>query len=156
MNSSIAILKQTRMLILNAVKDLTQEQWFAMPDGFDNNIAWNVGHIVTSMQGMVYRNSGLEMNATPEMIANFKPGTSPLDWSEQPDTAQILSLLSEHAEILEKDAADGKLDVDYNGFTTKSGLTIQTVEEAINFDIFHEGLHLGTVLALKNFVAPAT
>lgn len=155
MNSSITILKQTRMLILNAVKDLTQEQWFAMPDGFDNNIAWNVGHIITSMQGLVYRNSGLDMNVTPEMIGNFKPGTSPTDWSDQPDTAQFLSMLLEHAEILEADAAAGKLDVEYNGFTTKSGLSVQTMEEAINFNIFHEGIHLGTVLALKNFVAPA-
>lgn len=153
MNSSITILKQTRALVLNSVKDLSQEQWFAMPDGFDNNIAWNVGHIVTSMQGLVYRNSGLALNVEPEMIANFKPGTSPLDWSDQPNTDEILAMLSEHAEILEADAAAGKMNVEYNAFTTKSGLSVQTVEDAINFNIFHEGLHLGTVLVLKNFVA---
>lgn len=155
MNSSITILKQTRALILNTVKDLSQDQWFAMPEGFDNNIAWNVGHIVTSMQGMVYRNSGLDLNVTPEMIGNFKPGTSPLDWSDQPNTDELLKLLIEHGDTLEADAAAGKLNVEYNGFSTKSGLSVQTVEDAINFDIFHEGMHLGTVQALKNFVAPA-
>ncbi len=45
--TAIDTFRQTRKLLALAVQGLTAEQMLAIPTGFDNNIAWNLGHILS-------------------------------------------------------------------------------------------------------------
>ena len=58
-----------------------------------------------------------------------------------------LSLL----EQFEKDLEAG-IFKEYKTFTTSLNVEVKNIEEAIKFNSFHEGLHLGYVLALKRLV----
>ena len=40
----------------------------------------------------------------------------------------------------------------YNSYTVSTKSTLTNVEEAIEFNNFHEGIHLGYILAMKNSI----
>ncbi len=148
---SINILKQDRTLIYGAVKKLSPEAYLLIPPGFDNNIIWNVGHIVVVQQLLHYKLCNLETYVSEEQIAMFRTGTSPADWSYEPDMAELLELLNELPTKFEADYGANKFQA-FQGYTTRTGINLKTIEDAIAFNNFHEGLHLGAILALRNLV----
>ena len=40
----------------------------------------------------------------------------------------------------------------YREYTTTPGVVLASVEGALRFNLFHEGLHLGAILALRKHV----
>lgn len=148
---AIKVFLQDRQLIQLALSGLSAEAFFAMPQGFDNNIAWNLGHIVVTQQALHYRLCGLPTLTTKEEVAMFKTGTSPADWPNKPEISRLLVLLDETGPKLQADYA-AALFTNFHPYTTSTGIELQTIEDALAFNNFHEGLHLGTILALRNFV----
>ncbi len=148
---AIEMLLQIRRLIARAVADLPEDAFFTIPPGFDNNIAWNLGHIIVTQQALLYRLSGLPMDVSKEQVAMFRTGTSPADWSEKPEIAGLLAQLADHPQKLVEDLQAGKFQT-YQPYTTSTGVTLNSFEEAVAFNCFHEGLHSGAILALKNLV----
>ena len=151
---SINLLVQDRRLIREAVAGLPDEAWFVIPRGFDNNIAWNVGHILVTQQALHYRLSGLPTATTKADSAMFKSGTSPAGWSQEPEPDRLLALLDETAVRLEQDFEAGVF-TRFLPYTTGTGIQLQCLEDALAFNNFHEGLHLGSILALRNFLDDA-
>ena len=41
---------------------------------------------------------------------------------------------------------------DYTSYTTSIGVTLNSVKEAIPFNLYHEGIHLGIILQLLKFI----
>ncbi|NET74148.1 MAG: DinB family protein, partial [Sphaerospermopsis sp. SIO1G2] len=103
MQSIITTNNQTRKLTLAVVQNLSHDQWFTIPTGFDNNIAWNVGHIITVQQSLIYRLSGLQTHTSKPFAKLFNPGTSPADWATNPDPAELQALLLSTSEAWQAD-----------------------------------------------------
>ena len=61
MTNTISQIQQTRTHILSVLNELSLEQLNKIPAGFNNNIAWNLGHLVAAQQGVCYVRSGLPM-----------------------------------------------------------------------------------------------
>ena len=148
---SIDSLIKTRHLIEEAVVDLSPQQMLAIPSGFDNNIAWNLGHIVVVQQLLHYRLCGLEMAVSDQQIAMFKTGTSPVEWQTEPDLTPIMACLHDLPQKLLADYQAGRFGK-FKPFTTSTGIHLETLEDAIAFNNFHEGLHLGFILSLRNLL----
>ncbi len=152
MSAEITLLAQIRKLTYMVIKDLTPEQFLHIPDKFDNNIAWNLGHMIVVQQLLTYSRSGLKPHVSDEMIAMYRPGTSPADWTTQPDMQELFAMSREHMAQLTADYADGKF-ANYGGYTSSTtGLTLTTIEEAFGFNNYHEGLHMGAIMAMKNLL----
>lgn len=150
MNPTITMFVQGRKLLARAVANLTAEQWLHIPDGFDNNIAWNIGHIIAVQQSITYRLSGIPQYTTKEFFKLYGPGSSPSAWSEQPDITELEAMIMTHVDLLVADYAAEKFQ-QYIPFTTSTNVTLSSLAEGLAFNQFHEGLHLGTILALRNF-----
>ena len=148
---SIDVFLQDRQLIRQALAGLSEEAYFNMPQSFDNNIAWNLGHIIVTQQALHYRLSGQPTLTNKEDVAMFKTGSSPAEWTSRPDIERLLGLLVETGPKLQDDYAAG-LFTTFRPYTTFTGIALRTIEDALAFNNFHEGLHLGTILALRNFV----
>lgn len=146
---SIDILIQDRKLIQQALKGLSDDAYFFIPQGFDNNIAWNLGHIIVTQQALHYQLSGLQPVTTKVDRAMFKTGTSPADWTEKPDIGRLLVLLAETPGQLKTDFEAGRF-AGFQPYTTSVGVHFETFADALAFNNFHEGLHLGAILALRN------
>ena len=53
-------IRRNRELFLELVNSLSIEQLNKIPEGFNNNIAWNFGHIVVTTQTLCYVRSGVK------------------------------------------------------------------------------------------------
>lgn len=152
MHPTIAFLRYARTSITNHVADLSQEQMLLVPKRFDNNILWNIGHIMVSQQSIIYRRSGLPVNVSDEMVAMYKPGTSPADWNTLPNGAELIQMMLDQQQTLEDDFATGKFSGPFEALSTSGGLAVNDIEGAFAFNLYHESLHWGAIQSLKNCV----
>ena len=150
---SVGIHRHIRSSLYQAVKGLSTEQLQAMPNGFDNNIAWNLGHVLIVQQRLLYSRCGLPLSVPEEMLPLYLPGTSPADWQAQPGAQELVELLVAQQEQLEADYAAGRFqERPFDSYTTASGVSIADIDGALVFNTYHEGLHYGAVQSLINFV----
>jgi len=146
--NNITILQQTRANLAKSAGSLSEEQLLSIPTGFRNNILWNLGHIIVTQQLLHYKRTGNEMYIPDDLVNQFRNGTAPADWETAPGISELLSLITELPNKLEEDFKAGKFRK-YDGFTTSTGVTLTSIEEAISFNNFHEGLHTGIITAIR-------
>ena len=155
LHSAIHVLNFTRQQLYRAIKDLPQEQWFAMPPRFANNIAWNVGHIMVAQQVLIYERGGFPTYTSPEMHAMYRPGTSPADWTAQPDPFELRDMLLDLGQKMADDYKVGKFnETVYEELKTNTGLHLRNLEDTLVYNNHHEGVHRGTILALIDIISP--
>ncbi|MDO6801221.1 DinB family protein [Wenyingzhuangia sp. 1_MG-2023] len=148
----IDILKKGRALILRLIENFSLEQINQIPEGFNNNIGWNVGHLVVTQQLLCYKFSGLENGVSEEMISKYRKGTDPKEQViEEREWDLIKKLFLELPNSTEEDYGKGVF-VSYNEYETSVGVVLDSVEKSIDFNNFHEGIHLGAILALRKLV----
>ena len=154
MNKTICDLHQfSASRTISLLEELKAEEWLIQPDGFANNIAWNVGHMLLVRQNIVYRNPGLETGLDKSMGPMYKPGSSPADWESQPDPAALLELFKTVTDKLSADFDTGLFDdVNFNSFELGGGTPIDTLEAACVFNLYHEGLHLGNINDIRDVI----
>ena len=150
--TEITTLKKQRALIHKVVSSIAPNDLIAIPAFRSNNIAWNLGHIVTVQQTLTYGLSGLPLNLPENYRAWYFRDTSPANWSGEPDVARLLEELLRLPELIEQDYAEGKF-ANFQPYTTVTGVSLNTVEEAMGFNNFHEGIHLGIIFSIRKELA---
>lgn len=151
MNASIDSIRKTRIYLLNQLDGLTTTQLNIVPEGFNNNIAWNIGHLVAAEQGVCYLRGGLKPMINMDFFERYKPGSRPEEAISEDAIAEIKSLMLSTLDRLEEDHGEGAF-AHYTAWTTRYGTTLSSIDEALSFLLFHEGLHGGICLALKKLV----
>ena len=149
--TSVSLLQQTRPLLLRLVDGLSDADLLAVPPGFSNNVLWNLGHVVVTQQLLHYGLSKLPMYVSDELVAQCRKGTSPADWTAPPDPDEVRALLLELPDRLAADLEAGRFTT-FRPYQTSVGVELRDLETALDFNLFHEGLHTGTVLALRKAV----
>lgn len=119
-----------------------------IPKGYRNNIWWNIAHVVVTQQLLVYKLSGLDMKVADELVDKFKKGTVPDGTATDEELDAIKGFLFSSIEWTQEDYENGAFK-NFNEYTTSANVTLKNVEDAIAFNLFHEGLHLGVVLSLE-------
>ncbi|ANW94811.1 damage-inducible protein DinB [Wenyingzhuangia fucanilytica] len=148
----VDILSKGRTLMLKLIGDFSLEQINKIPEGFSNNIGWNVAHLVVTQQLLCYKFSGLKTALSDEMIGRYVKGTAPNGHIiNQEEWELIKKLFVELPEKLLVDYND-KIFKTYSEYTTSVNVTLDSVEKAIDFNNFHEGIHLGVILGLRKLV----
>lgn len=135
MNKQIEIIKKTRTYLLEQIKDLTAEQLNKIPDGFNNNIIWNLGHMVAAQQGICYMRSGNETIVGEAFFNNYKPGSKPEQFFDVAQYEKIKDLFTSTLTQLEADLAKGMF-ANYPAFTTRYGIELASIDDAIQFFTF--------------------
>jgi hypothetical protein len=154
MNFSIESLKGTRAFALRLIDGLSDEALNSIPEGFSNNIIWNLAHLVAVEQGILYKRSAAEPQLPDSFISKYTRGTSPEGNLSAADIAEIKSLLTSTLRQLEADFGNGVF-ANYNAWTTPYGVELRNIDEALQFLLFHEGMHCGYIMALKRAIAVA-
>jgi uncharacterized damage-inducible protein DinB len=138
----------TRERFLKEVQSIDPEIADVLPKGFNNNIHWVVGHVLTVAEQFLF---GYPANST-NLPANYKElfggGTKPADWSgDVPSIAVLIEQLSEQIkrinEIPESQLAK-KLEKPFLGF--------ETFGELGSLAMFHEANHLGQIHAMARVI----
>ena len=145
---SLEILKVTRTNVINLIDSLSYEQLVKVPQGFNNSIIWNAVHNLTVQQLLCYKLSGLEINVPEKFMEGYKKGADGKSVILESELEEFKSLYFSTIELLNLDYSSGKFQ-QFTEYTTSYNITLKSVEDVINFNNTHEGLHFGYMMALK-------
>jgi hypothetical protein len=151
MQKTFDITSASRKIVSQFLENHSLEQLNKIPDGFKNNLIWNIGHIVVVQQVLVYKLSGLPMMISDELVQKYMKGTKPEHNVTQAEVDEIKSLLLKTIDQTEEGFSN-KIFKNYQEYPTSTGFTIKSAEEAMVFNNFHEGLHIGIMMGLRKFI----
>ncbi|TGB03712.1 DinB family protein [Halobacillus salinus] len=139
-------INMVRQATLKTIEGVTEEQADQQPEGFSNTIRWNLGHIIVVQNSLMARFGGKPVETPSHYIELFAPGTEPADWQgDIPTLAELKQELEAQPAKL-KETLEGQLEEE----AAKAFLSLPTVGEILNFTMYHEGVHTGTIKALKS------
>jgi len=144
-------IKTIRAAATGLITHLTIDQLNKIPDGFTNNIIWNLGHMVAAQQGLCYKRGNAPLVVSEEFFELYKSGSVPTEFVDEAGVEEIKTLMLSTVYQLEQDYNE-EIFSGYPTFTTRYGVEISSIKEAIKFLTFHDGLHMGYVMALKRIV----
>jgi hypothetical protein len=133
------------------LKTTPREELLKIPTGFNNNIWWNIAHVVSTQQGLMYGLSGLPLQIPQELKDKFKKGSVPDGTATDQEIELVKKLLFSTVEKAIEDF-DNDLFSSFKEYTTSANVTLKNIDDAIAFNFFHEGLHYGSILALQKVV----
>ena len=132
-------------------KGLTDEQLLEVPEGLENNILWNLGHLYDSHCGMTYGRCGVD-NPCPESYADlFKGGTKPADWAETPSIEEVVGNFDG---IMDKIIADYSSGVfaNFEANELAPGMKLDSIEDTFGFLLIHESVHHGNIISMRRLI----
>lgn len=139
-----------RMRTIAALDNTTEEMADFVPEGFNNSIRWNLGHIYLSQENLIHsfvKEKGNIPEGFPELFGfNTSPGT----WEAAPPSLKELrELLAEQPKRL-REAFSGRLsERGEKPFRMTDTIAFETLGEVVSFANWHEGLHQGTIISIK-------
>ena len=139
---------QSRQYFFDFLDQMSTEDLNKIPSGYSNNILWNTIHVIVSQQALLYGLSGLEQSVSKELSSLYRNGTTPEKWVDAEQIKEYKEILFPLINRTVKDYNAG-LFVEYKEYTTSTGYVLRNIEEAINLNNIHEGIHLGYCLALR-------
>jgi uncharacterized damage-inducible protein DinB len=146
----LAFVRQVTITAAQGLSDLALDY---IPEGFNNNIRWNLGHIYVIQEKFAFLFAGEPLQLPDHFDRWFSKGTKPADWQEEqlPTLDELLKLLAEQPVRIKKELQH-RLDEQVKApFTTGNGLALSTIEEFLSYTLFHEGIHFNAINTLKRF-----
>jgi hypothetical protein len=145
------ITRSNRDTLTQFLNGYSLEQLNKIPEGYSNNLIWNIGHTVVVQQMLVYKLSGLPMMIPDEMVNKYKKGSKPEQDFSQAEVDEIRSFLHETINKSEIDFENQAFN-NYIEFTVMTGYTIKNATDALHFNNYHEAVHLGIMMGIKKFI----
>ena len=151
MDQTFEITRTSRKIVSQFLENHPLEQLNKIPEGFKNNLIWNIAHIVVTQQLLVYKFSGLPMMVSEELVQKYMKGTKPELDVTQAEVDEIKILLSKTIDQTMEDYGNG-IFKNYQEYPTSTGFVIKSTEDAMVFNNFHEGLHIGIMMGIRKFI----
>ncbi|MBT2563723.1 DinB family protein [Pedobacter sp. ISL-68] len=153
MNEVFDFIINSRKAFIKLIDDLTIEELNKIPDGYNNNIIWNFGHVVVSTQTLCYVRTGvLQDAASVKFNEYYKKDTKPTYTVTEEEVAELKVIALESIEKIKEDYASGKFS-NITPFTTATyGVQMNSIEEILITTIGHDNVHQGYAWALKKLV----
>ncbi len=137
-----------RRNMLLATAPLSLDQLNLIPTGFNNSVAWNMGHVLATQQVLLYGLSGLPTRVEGHWVERFRKGTRPDQPVSPQELDQLIDLLDQSVAWAKEDFERGVF-TEFRPYTTSFGVQLTNIDEAVAYNNLHEGLHLGYVMAMK-------
>jgi uncharacterized damage-inducible protein DinB len=141
-------LETYRSYILDVVENVTEAEAELIPKEFNNNIRWNLGHIYIDQYLWIQAVTKEKAPVSGQFKAWFGYGSSPASFtSETPSLEELRTLLKEQTSKI-KEEYGNRLEDEFP--PTEMGM--HTIEQVLTRTIFHEGMHLQTILDIKQLL----
>jgi hypothetical protein len=151
MQQTLDITRTSRTIVSQMLAGYTLDQLNTIPEGYSNNLIWNIAHIIVVQQMLVYKLSGLPMMISDEMVEKYKKGTKPGHITTQVEVDEIQLLLVQTINQTEIDL-ENKIFTNYQEYPTSAGIVLKSASDAIAFNDFHEGMHIGVIMSIRKFI----
>jgi len=141
----------TRISLLKILESKSYSELVHIPENFRNSIFWNIAHLLVTQQLLCYKLSGLEIKIDNDFVGKYGKGSIAKAEVEQSDIQYVKDHLVPAMSQTLQDYNDG-LFTNFTPYMTSTGIELKSVEEAVSFSTFHDGIHLGIVLSLMKIV----
>lgn len=148
MEKQFDILLKNRIIFKRFLQQTPKEDLFRIPKGFKNNIWWNIAHAMVTQQLLVYKLSRLDFRIEDELVNRYRKGTVPGAEPSEAEFNKVSEYLTSTIEQMQLDYSQG-LFAAFESYMTTPKVELESVEDAISFLVFHDGIHLGTILAIQ-------
>jgi uncharacterized damage-inducible protein DinB len=141
---------------LKMMEGVTEEIADRIPEGFRNSIRWNLGHIYVVLERFAFHFIGLPLNLPKGFKEQFEYGTSPLNTPASvpvPTLQELETLLKEQQERIREALAHRLQEKIVPPYTTSAGMTLETPEQFLSFNLYHEGMHLNVIKVYKSLLS---
>lgn len=152
---TLAYLRKTRQLFLGMIDDLSLEQLNQIPEGFNNNIIWNLGHIAVSTLGLCYIRSQVKPGMALPFPGRFGKGSRPEVEATAEEVAEIKGLLVSSLDQIKADISAGVFGTSVQSVTDTYQIPMDSIANTLNCCLAHENLHLGIAKAQKAVILNA-
>lgn len=143
-------LRVCRTNMLHVLSSVDQSLWQTIPEGYSNNLLWNIGHVVVTQQLLCYRMANVDTVVTDEIINKYRKGTVPPKHINSTEADSLKALMLSMVDQTEKDLKSGLFEGRaYKIYETSFGINLHSHADAIRFNNIHEGLHLGYMMAIR-------
>jgi hypothetical protein len=136
------LLAEKRNRLLDLSSTLTTEEYNFIPPGFNNNIIWNIGHLLIFAENLLYERSGLPLPQHSISLASFNMGRRPDGYRERADIGIIRDLYLQSFNFFIRSLGESQ------GEETNSLARSGIQERLMQFLIFHEDQHYQRVTEL--------
>jgi len=143
-NSDIKVLVKNRNHISRLVSGLTENQFFKILPGYKTNLLWNIGHLTSTSQILLYNLSGINAHVDEEYLSHFRKGSSPENWVKPPEVKEVLRLFLDLGDQVKVDY-ESDLFSNFKSYTTSIGVTLENIQDALAFNNYHDGMHTGII-----------
>ncbi|RBQ03394.1 DinB family protein [Pedobacter miscanthi] len=153
MNEVFDFIINSRKAFIRLIDGLTIEELNKIPDGYNNNIIWNFGHIVVSTQTLCYVRTGILADATAVKFNDFyKKDTKPTYTVSEAEVAELKATALASIEKI-KEAYKAGIFANITPYTTATyGVQLNSIEEVLITTVGHDNVHYGYANALKKYV----
>lgn len=152
MQDRIARIRNAREYLLQLIHRLSLEDLNKIPEGFDNNIIWNIGHLISAQQSICYLRAKVRPTVDSDILRAFQPGSTP---QKLLSITEITSLKTVFVKSIDDFAQDFSNDLfdEYRPWVAQPyGMKVDNIVDAMDFLMYHEGLHTGYVMAMKRSI----
>ncbi|MFT4024136.1 MAG: DinB family protein [Flavihumibacter sp.] len=152
MESVFEQIRQSRRAFLAMIQPLSTAQLNRIPAGYNNNIIWNLGHIVASTVSLCYKRTNVAPGKPIPLARAYGKGTKPEAPASEAEIEQIKQELLTSINELESDYQAGvfKNTTPFSTDTYKG--TLSTIEEVIVCTLAHDNYHFGYASSLKKSI----
>jgi len=152
MKTNLKLLKASISNISDLVKGLSNEQLNEIPEGYSNNLIWNVAHLVVTQKQLIYGLSNNDLNLDDTFLSTYRKGGKPIEIVGEEECKSIVLLFDYLYDELEEDLE--RLDFSkFKVYPTSYNFEITNIDEALIFNNLHFGLHFAFLLKLKKSIA---
>lgn len=145
------LLTTTRQNALNTTNELSSEQLNFIPARFNNNLIWNLGHMLVTHQLLWYSLSYNEVKISKHLVSQYRKGTYPSGKTSPDEIQYIRDHLIQSLTVSKQDYLAGAFE-SYKEYKTSYNVTLNSIEDAVIFNNLHEAMHLGYIMSLKKFI----
>lgn len=146
---------QLRRRMADILEQSSETDLNRIPDGYRNNMWWNIAHMVVTQQLLCYKLSGLPMPVENDIIKRYSKGSIPEGIPSRAEVEKVRAYLLSSVTQLKSDYENG-LFKSYSPYTTSANVTLKSIDDALQFNLFHEGIHFGVVLSLQKALGITT
>lgn len=121
-----------------------------VPEGFNNSLLWNLGHVWVTQKMLHYGLSGLPLGIDDELVNQFRKGSKAIVWSEE-TLLKIKADFLQSVDVLERDLSSD-IFKEFRSYNTSYNVELTSLEDALWFNNMHEAMHLGYMLAMRKCI----
>lgn len=154
MNKQIEKIKHFRQFLLKQIDGLSVEQLNRIPEGYNNNIIWNLAHLICAQQSICYIRAGQNITVDERYLLPYMTNTKPTAFLDEREIEEIKKVFVSSIDNLQADY-DRKIFDTYTpspNILKVYGMELKNIDDALEFVIYHEGFHTGYIISLKHLV----